>query len=202
MKMKNKQVLTLACLLFVSSSLLTLTNAHIVSSAISILEVTQNGSNIVITLDFNLSIPPDRGETKSLVVLILCPLSSEETNCYNGAMLFFRSPDGDNRLFWMLGDPFSLETTWNSGSNPEHFRIDQNQLLLVFIENMQMSHSSLEIQVFAKYQEVGPISHYSSDFIPILALFQPDLEFQGSYKALRRSHFRKGSRYPAGSLIP
>ncbi len=146
-------------------------------SEISILEVSQHGVNIWVTIDYDFSIAPARGETKSLVVLTLLSLPSDSAdNEVTGSLLFVRAPLGDYYFFWMLGDPFTENDMWLSGSINEHFQTDQNQLCLIFIEYPEMENPDLEIVVFAQLLEIGNTDLNNSDLFSIVYEFLPYLE--------------------------
>jgi hypothetical protein len=172
--MKQKYASMLFLLLFVSFNLFTSTGAC--ASDISIFEVTKSGSQLLVTLDFDFSTAPARGETKSLVVLILFSIPLDDANNYVGSMLFFRTNDGNKVLFWTLGDPFSAFGIWQIGSENGHFQVDQHQLSLIFIEGSFMDDPDLQINCLAKFLEIGPFDQENVDFQPILNEFRPDVE--------------------------
>ncbi|MHA1993271.1 MAG: hypothetical protein ACW97Z_01895 [Candidatus Hodarchaeales archaeon] len=201
--MKQKHVSMLFLLLFVSFNLYTSSGSC--ASDVAILEVTKSSSQLLVTLDFDLFAAPTRGETKSLVVFILFSIPLDATTNYVGSMLFFRTNEGSNFLFWMLGDPFSASGIWQMGSENEHFQVDQHQLSMIFIENSEMDDPDLQIISLAKFVDIGSFDQDYVDFQPILNEFQPDVEFLEEFGItstfLTTTTTTKAKGFP-GFLIP
>ena len=144
---------------------------------IAILQMVHTGSNLLITLDFDISAPPGRGETESLVMLILLTLPEGEFKPTVGSLLFIRTSSGDRILYWILGDPFSSTELWQQGMEDIHFQVDYKDISLIFIESPEMLNPIVEIFSFPKLLDIGNITTTITDFQPILERFRVDYEF-------------------------
>ena len=144
---------------------------------IAVLQMVHTGSNLLITLDFDISAPPGRGETESLVILILLTLPEGGFKPTVGSLLFIRTSLGDKVLYWILGDPFSSAELWQQGMEDIHFQVDYKDISLIFIESPEMLNPNVEIFSFPKLLDIGNITTTITDFQPILERFRVDYEF-------------------------
>ena len=174
--MKNKYY-SVASFLFILTSLLIITvSATPNMENVSIFQVTKNGPQLMVILDYDFNTAPVRDSEKALVVLTLLSLPSDDgMMAIEGSLLFIRTDEGDSFLFWTLCDPFISSVIWQEGNEMEHFLADQNELSLIFIEFSNYDDPELEIVVLAKILEPVSIDPRTNDFQEILFSFIPDL---------------------------
>ncbi len=144
---------------------------------ISLLQIVHTGSNLLITLDYDISAAPGRGETESLVLLILLALPEGEFQPTVGSLLFIRTSSGNRLLYWILDDPFFSSELWEQGMEHVHFQVDYKELSIIFIESPEMENPNVKILFFAKLLDIGNVNNTVTDFQPILEWFKADLEF-------------------------
>ncbi len=143
---------------------------------IAVVQVVNNGPQVLINLDYDLESTPGRGETKSLVVLVLFTLPNDNNPVVmKGSILFFRTNMGENLLFWTLNDPFDINSAWNLGYENSHYLTSYHELLLTFIEFTEYNNPELGINVLAKNIAIGEVNSDMNDFGEIFELFLPDL---------------------------
>ena len=145
------------------------------SSNITIFQVVNNGTQFMINLDYDLESTPVRDETKSVVILLLISLPTDTgLKEIKGAMLFIRTPLGDNLLFWTLNDPFITNTIWNLGKEYTHYQVSYTELFLTFLESPDINNPELNWNVLARHIEVSTVTESQNDFQEILGYFLQD----------------------------
>jgi hypothetical protein len=173
--MKQKQR-SIVFLLLTINAIAILTVGGSVKEDISVSQITTNGPQVLINLDYDLESPPERDETESLVILVLFTLPVEKDMMgIAGSMMFFRTNLGDNLLFWTEGDPFIFNTPWYSGDEYSHYQTSYHDLMLTFIEFPEINTPELKIHVLAKKFQTGEVNQFTTDFREVLEVFLPDL---------------------------
>ena len=173
--MKQRQKLIVFLLLTINALAIQTAFAS-VKEDITVLQVTQNGPQVLINLDYDLESQPGRDENDSLVILVLFTLPVEKDMIgIASSMMFFRTNLGDNLLVWTEGDPFVFNTPWYSGNEYSHYQTSMNELLLTFIEFPDYNTPELEIYVLAKKFAISEVDQHTSDFREVLEVFLPDL---------------------------
>ncbi|MHA1948091.1 MAG: hypothetical protein ACXADW_03615 [Candidatus Hodarchaeales archaeon] len=174
--MRRKQVFFIFLLLILAFSMsFALGETH--EQDISLLQMVHTGSNLLITLDYDISAAPGRGDTESLVMLILIALPEGGYLPAVGSLLFIRTSSGIRLLYWILNDPFSSAELWEQGMEEIHFQVDYKEISLIFIESPHMENPNVEIISFAKLLDIGNITNSVTDFQPILERFRAEYEF-------------------------
>ncbi|MHA2175388.1 MAG: hypothetical protein ACXACP_05605 [Candidatus Hodarchaeales archaeon] len=174
--MKQKQLLVVSFLFSLSMFMVFTSTALPETEIVSIFEVTQNGPQLMITLEYDFNAAPVRGNSEALVVFTLFSLPANDGQiAIEGSILFFHTNERENFLFWTLGNPFTSSIIWQTGSEIEHFQVDQNELSLIFIELSQYDNPELEIDVLAKILDVELIDNTMNDFQEVIHSFIPDL---------------------------
>lgn len=144
--------------------------------SVEVHQVIQNGSGILIVLDYNLNSTSQLDINESLAVLVIFSDSTkEDTLPVQAAMLFFHINDNQFFLFWMLGDPFKQAQNWQKGTENEHFQTDGDQLTLIFIEFSDISNPEITMTVLAKISSCCEVNAYSNDFRVVLEQFIAEL---------------------------
>ena len=173
MRYKLVNIVFLLLILTVSTNF---AKGEIQEQDISIVQVVHNSSNILLTLDYDISAAPERGETESLVTLILLTLPEGDFLAPVSSLLFIRSNTGERLLYWILNDPFTSAELWQQGLENIHFQIDYNDLSIIFIESSVMEDPNVEIISFAKLMDIGNVTNPVLDFQPILERFRADYD--------------------------
>jgi len=144
--------------------------------SVEVHEVIRNGSGILIGLDYDLNSTSLLDTNESLAVLVIFSDSTkEDTHPVQAAMLFFHTDDNQFFLFWMLGDPFKQAQNWQKGTENEHFRIDGDQLTLIFIEFWDINNPEITMTVLAKISSCCQVEAYTNDFRIVLEQFIAEL---------------------------
>ena len=173
--MEQKRKCIVFFLFIVNISMITVT-ATSSSSNITIFQVVNNGTQFMINLDYDLESTPVRDETKSVVILLLISLPTDTgLKEIKGAMLFIRTPLGDNLLFWTLNDPFITNTIWNLGQEYTHYQVSYTELFLTFLESPDINNPELIWNVLAKNIVVNTVTDSQNDFQEILGFFLQDV---------------------------
>ena len=143
---------------------------------IAVVQIVNNGPQVLINLDYDLESTPGRGETKSLVVLVLFTLPNDNNPVVmKGSILFFRTNMGENLLFWTLNDPFDINSAWYLGYENSHYQTSYHELLLTLIEFTEHNNPELGIDVLAKNLAIGEVNSDMNDFGEIFEFFLLDL---------------------------
>jgi len=174
--MRQKQLIIVILLLILTfSTSLVLSETH--EQDISIIQMVHTGSNLMITLDYDISAAPGRGEIESLVVLVLLTIPEGDFFPIVGSLLFIRTNTGDRLLYWVLDDPYSSTEIWQEGMENVQFQVDYTTLSLVLIEAPEMENPNVELILFAKLLDIGNVGNPVTNFQPILERFTADIEF-------------------------
>ena len=174
--MRHKQVIFVFLLLILAFSM-SFAQGETHEQDISLLQMVHTGSNLLITLDYDISEAPGRGETESLVMLILLTLPEGKFLSTVGSLLFMRTSTGNRLLYWILDDPFSSAELWEQGMEDIQFQVDYKEVSIIFIESPYMENPNVEIISFPKLLDIGDITTTITDFQPILERFRADYEF-------------------------
>ncbi|MFX1283916.1 MAG: hypothetical protein ACFFB5_09685 [Promethearchaeota archaeon] len=179
MKMSKTFLIPLLLLILAIGTFPTLAFANTSNEEyIEVHQVIQNGPNILIELDYDLSSTSLLDTNESLAVLVIFSDSTnEDTLTIQAAMLFFHTDDNQFLLFWMLGDPFKQAQNWQEGTENEHFQTDGDQLTLTFIEFVGAQEPEITVSVYARITS-SEINAYTTDFRIVLDQFIEELTTQ------------------------
>ena len=95
--MRYKQAYIVFFLLILTFST-NLTQGELQEQDISILQIVHTSSNLLLTLDYDISAAPGRGETESLVTLILLTFPEGDFLTPVSSLLFIRTNSGEKML--------------------------------------------------------------------------------------------------------
>ncbi|MHA1979215.1 MAG: hypothetical protein ACW98I_20100 [Candidatus Hodarchaeales archaeon] len=174
--MRRKQVFFIILLLILAFSM-SFAKGETHEQDISLLQMVHTGPNLLITMDYDISAAPGRGDTESLVMLILLALPEGGFLPAVGTLLFIRTSSGNRLLYWMLNDPFLSAELWQQGIEEIHFQVDYKEISILFIESPDMENPNVEIISFIKLLDIGNLTTTVTDFQPILERFRADYEF-------------------------
>ncbi|MHA1966456.1 MAG: hypothetical protein ACW964_01515 [Candidatus Hodarchaeales archaeon] len=149
-------------------------SANLIEENVEVFQVTQNGSFILISLNYNFNKAPTRVNDESLVVFLLCSLADSDGNTDAvGGIMFFHTDDGQSYYFSTIMDPFNSATTWIQGTENVNYVYDGNDLSLLPLEIINCVKEP-DINVIAKIFTISQINPASYEFQEILGVFQQE----------------------------
>lgn len=172
--MKKDYTILVFTLMILNSFILINSSANLIEENVEVFQVTQNGTFILISLNYNFNKAPTRVNDESLVVFMSCSLTDSDGNTDAvGGIMFFHTDGGLSYYFSTIMDPFNSATTWIEGTENVNYVYDGNDLSLLPLEIITSVKEPI-IHVNAKIFTISQINPTSYEFQEILGVFQQE----------------------------
>ena len=155
-------IVFLLSLILISSS-----NGIALNSPIEILVNNRTSDSLEIMLNYDFSSTYDES-----LAFIATFSPYQYLSDIESSIIFIRTPEEENFLFWMIGNPFTQAQNWQQGYNLEHYSITGNTIYFQFTEYINFKDPELFVYEFAMFTSMS-VDSYSNDFSEILLSILP-----------------------------